>query len=217
MRNDQGLYGAVRRAVQGMLAIVLLSAAPAMAADKMILAFGDSLTAGYGLKPAEAFPAQLEASLRRDKIAVRVQNAGVSGDTTAQARARLDWVLRSMKQRPDLVIVQLGGNDMLRGIDPAQTRANLSAILAELKKRKMPVLLAGMLAAPNLGSDYGKRFNPIYPALAKQYGAGLYPFFLKGVTGNPALQLPDHMHPTGKGVAVVVRGISPSVKKALGK
>ena len=217
MRNDQGLYGAVRRAVQGMLAIVLLGAAPAMAADKMILAFGDSLTAGYGLKPTEAFPAQLEASLRRDKIAVRVQNAGVSGDTTAQARARLDWVLRSMKQRPDLIIVQLGGNDMLRGIDPAQTRANLSAILAELKKRKMPVLLAGMLAAPNLGSDYGKRFNPIYPALAKQYGAGLYPFFLKGVTGNPALQLPDHMHPTGKGVAVVVRGISPSVKKALGK
>jgi len=200
-----------------MLAIVLLGAAPAMAADKMILAFGDSLTAGYGLKPTEAFPAQLEASLRRDKIAVRVQNAGVSGDTTAQARARLDWVLRSMKQRPDLIIVQLGGNDMLRGIDPAQTRANLSAILAELKKRKMPVLLAGMLAAPNLGSDYGKRFNPIYPALAKQYGAGLYPFFLKGVTGNPALQLPDHMHPTGKGVAVVVRGISPSVKKALGK
>jgi len=217
VRNDQGLYGAVRRAVQGMLAIVLLGAAPAMAADKMILAFGDSLTAGYGLKPTEAFPAQLEASLRRDKIAVRVQNAGVSGDTTAQARARLDWVLRSMKQRPDLIIVQLGGNDMLRGIDPAQTRANLSAILAELKKRKMPVLLAGMLAAPNLGSDYGKRFNPIYPALAKQYGAGLYPFFLKGVTGNPALQLPDHMHPTGKGVAVVVRGISPSVKKALGK
>jgi acyl-CoA thioesterase-1 len=200
-----------------MLAIVLLSAAPAMAADKMILAFGDSLTAGYGLKPAEAFPAQLEAALRRDKVAVRVQNAGVSGDTTAQARARLDWVLQSMKQKPDLVIVQLGGNDMLRGIDPAQTRANLSAILAELKKRKMPVLLAGMLAAPNLGSDYGKRFNPIYPALAKQYGAGLYPFFLKGVTGNPALQLPDHMHPTAKGVAVVVRGISPSVKKALGK
>ncbi|HEX7781404.1 MAG TPA: arylesterase [Sphingobium sp.] len=200
-----------------MLAIVLLSAAPAMAADKMILAFGDSLTAGYGLKPAEAFPAQLEAALRRDKIAVRVQNAGVSGDTTAQARARLDWVLRSMKQRPDLIIVQLGGNDMLRGIDPAQTRANLSAILTELKKRKMPVLLAGMLAAPNLGSDYGKRFNPIYPALAKQYGAGLYPFFLNGVTGNPALQLPDHMHPTGKGVAVVVRGISPSVKKALEK
>lgn len=188
-----------------------------MAADKMILAFGDSLTAGYGLKPAEAFPAQLEAALRRDKIAVRVQNAGVSGDTTAQARARLDWVLRSMKQRPDLIIVQLGGNDMLRGIDPAQTRANLSAILTELKKRKMPVLLAGMLAAPNLGSDYGKRFNPIYPALAKQYGAGLYPFFLNGVTGNPALQLPDHMHPTGKGVAVVVRGISPSVKKALEK
>ncbi len=224
MRNDRGLYGAVRRTIQvmtqGMLAIVLVmltAAAPAHAADKVILAFGDSLTAGYGLKPAEAFPAQLEAALRRDKIAVRVQNAGVSGDTTAQARARLDWVLRSMKQKPDLVIVQLGGNDMLRGIDPAQTRANLSAILAELKKRKMPVLLAGMLAAPNLGSDYARKFNPIYPALAKQYGAALYPFFLRGVTGNPKLLLKDNMHPTGPGVAVVVRGIAPSVKKALGQ
>jgi acyl-CoA thioesterase-1 len=224
MRNDRELYGAVRRTIQvmtqGMLAIVLVmlfAAAPAHAADKVILAFGDSLTAGYGLKPAEAFPAQLEAALRRDKIAVRVQNAGVSGDTTAQARARLAWVLRSMKQKPDLVIVQLGGNDMLRGIDPAQTRANLSAILAELKKRKMPVLLAGMLAAPNLGSDYAKRFNPIYPALAKQYGAPLYPFFLRGVTGNPKLLLKDNMHPTGPGVAVVVQGITPSVKKALGK
>ncbi|WP_253183441.1 arylesterase [Sphingobium phenoxybenzoativorans] len=196
---------------------MLTAAAPAHAADKVILAFGDSLTAGYGLKPAEAFPAQLEAALRRDKIAVRVQNAGVSGDTTAQARARLDWVLRSMKQKPDLVIVQLGGNDMLRGIDPAQTRANLSAILAELKKRKMPVLLAGMLAAPNLGSDYARKFNPIYPALAKQYGAALYPFFLRGVTGNPKLLLKDNMHPTGPGVAVVVRGIAPSVKKALGQ
>jgi acyl-CoA thioesterase I len=217
VRNDQRLYGAVRCAVQGVLAILLLAATPGHAADKLILAFGDSLTAGYGLKPAESFPAQLEASLRREKIAVRVRNAGVSGDTTAQARARLDWVLRSLGGTPDLVIVQLGGNDMLRGIDPAQTKANLSAILAELRKRKMPVLMAGMLAAPNMGADYVQRFNPIYPALAKQYGVGLYPFFLKGVTGNPALQLPDHMHPTGKGVAIVVRGISPQVKKVLGK
>lgn len=125
---------------------------------------------GYGLRPAEAFPVQLEARLRRDGFKVSVRNAGVSGDTTAQGRARLGWVLQSLKARPDLVILELGANDMLRGIDPAQTSANLSAMLVELKKRRIPVLLAGMKAAPNLGEDYRRRFDAVYPALARRHG-----------------------------------------------
>jgi acyl-CoA thioesterase-1 len=183
----------------------------------LILAFGDSLTAGYGLKPAESFPSQLQASLRKTGIAATVQNAGVSGDTTAQARARLDWVLRSLKQKPDLAIVQLGANDMLRGIDPSQTRANLTAILADFGKRGVPVLLAGMLAAPNMGPDYAKAFNPVFPTLAKQFHVPLYPYFLRGVTGNRGLLQQDRLHPTGPGVAVVVRGISPAVRQLLRK
>lgn len=217
MRIGNALYGALRHAVQGMALLLLMAAIPARAADRLILAFGDSLTAGYGLKPAEAFPAQLEAALRRDGIAVQVRNAGVSGDTTAQARARLAWVLRSLPRKPDLVIVELGANDMLRGIDPGQTRANLAAVLSTLQQRKIPVLLAGMRAAPNLGPDYRKRFDPIFPVLARQYHVPLYPFFLQGVTGNRSLLLKDEMHPTGKGVAVVVRGIMPQVRKAIGR
>lgn len=198
-----------------MALLALISTAQARAAGPLILAFGDSLTAGYGLKPPESFPSQLQASLRKAGIPATVQNAGVSGDTTAQGRARLDWVLRSLNQKPDLAIVQLGANDMLRGIDPGQTRANLSAILDNLKKRGIPVLLAGMLAAPNMGPDYAKAFNPIYPALARQFHVPLYPYFLRGVTGNKALLQQDRLHPTGPGVAIVVRGISPAIQQAL--
>jgi acyl-CoA thioesterase I len=217
MRSELQLYGVRARIFKLFAVIVLLVSTPAMAADKLVVAFGDSLSAGYGLKPTESFPVQLEASLRRGGTAARVYNAGVSGDTTAQGRARLAFVLNSLKAKPDLVILQLGGNDMLRAIDPSQTEANLSAILTELKKRQIPVLLAGMLAAPNLGKAYQTRFDAVYPKLARQYGAKLYPFFLNGVTGNRALLLKDGIHPTAKGVGVVVAGILPQVKGALGR
>jgi acyl-CoA thioesterase-1 len=189
--------------------------APAAAKEKLILALGDSLTAGYQLKPGEAFPAQLQAALRREGRNVRVHNAGVSGDTTAQGKARLNWVLASLKQKPDLAIVALGANDMLRGQPPAMARANLDAVLTELGRRGIPVLLAGMMAAPNMGADYAKDFNAIYPALAKKHGAILYPFYTQGVTANPELLLADGMHPNPAGVRVMVRNILPTVRKAL--
>lgn len=216
MRIDLQLYGVRRQFFKLLAMIVLFASAPVHAADKLVVAFGDSLSAGYGLKPAESFPAQLEAALRRGGTPARVHNAGVSGDTTAQGKARLGFVLRSLKAKPDLVILQLGGNDMLRALDPAQTEANLSAMLADLKKRGIPVLLAGMRAAPNMGKAYQTRFDAVYPKLARQYGVKLYPFFLNGVTANRALLLKDGIHPTGKGVGVVVNGILPQVKGALG-
>jgi acyl-CoA thioesterase-1 len=196
--------------------IFLAGAALAQAPkEKLVLALGDSLTAGYQLKPSESFPAQLEASLRAQGLAVKVHNAGVSGDTTAQAKARLPWVLNSLKQKPDLAIVALGANDMLRGQPPAQAKANMDAILTELGKRGIPVILAGMLAAPNLGPAYAKEFNAIYPALAKKHGATLHPFFTAGVTANPKLLLADGMHPNRQGVAVMVKNIQPLVVKKL--
>jgi acyl-CoA thioesterase-1 len=193
----------------------LLLAAPAAAKDQLILALGDSLTAGYQLKPTESFPAQLQAALQKEGRKVRVHNAGVSGDTTAQGKARLNWVLASQKQKPDLAIVALGANDMLRGQPPAQARANLDAILTDLGKRGIPVVLAGMMAAPNMGAAYAKEFNAIYPALAKKHGATLYPFFTNGVTANPKLLLADGMHPNPAGVGVMVKNILPTVRKAL--
>lgn len=195
--------------------LLSLCGSAAHAADKLVLAFGDSLMAGYQLPPGDGFVPQLEAALRRDGIAAKVHNAGVSGDTSAQGRARLNWVLASLKVRPDLAIVELGANDMLRGLDPAQARANIDAVIAELRKRRIRVLIAGMVAAPNLGRGYAASFNAIYPALATKYRAPLYPFFLNGVAGQRALQLPDNMHPNRKGVAVIVRGILPAVKAAL--
>lgn len=211
-------YGMLRRLCQPLLLalIVLMTSQGANAAPpKMVLAFGDSLTAGYQLRPAESFPAQLEAALRAKGTNVTVHNAGVSGDTSAQGRARLGWVLAGLKATPDLAIVELGANDMLRGEPPAAMAANLDAILAELGKRRIPVLLAGMRAAPNLGHAYGREFEAVFPALAKKHGAALYPFFLDGVAGVRGLQLSDGMHPTAKGVAAVVRRILPTVDKAL--
>ena len=193
----------------------LLLAAPATAKDQLVLALGDSLTAGYQLKPNESFPAQLQAALQKEGRKVRVHNAGVSGDTTAQGKARLNWVLASQKQKPDLAIVALGANDMLRGQPPAQARANLDAILTDLGKRGIPVVLAGMMAAPNMGAAYAKEFNAIYPTLAKKHGATLYPFFTNGVTANPKLLLADGMHPNPAGVGVMVKNILPTVRKAL--
>ena len=209
-------YGPARRLLQaGALALAALFATPASAADRLILALGDSLTAGYGLAPAQAFPARLESALRAGGTAARVHNAGVSGDTSAAGRARLAWVLRGLKAKPDLAIVELGANDMLRGLKPAQTRANLDAIVAELTRRRIPVLIAGMRAAPNLGRPYAAAFEPVFPAVARRYQARLYPFFLAGVAGNRTLLQADGMHPNPRGVAVIVRNILPAVRTAL--
>ncbi len=196
---------------------VLGFAASADAAPRapVIWAFGDSLSAGYGLPPALGFTARLEAALRRAGVAATVRNGGVAGDTAAQARARLRWGLRGLGTTPDLVIVELGANDMLRGLPVAQTRANLDAILTELHARRIPVLLAGMRAAPNLGPDYVGAFDGIYPALATKHGVARYPFFLDGVAGNRALLQADGMHPNARGVEIIVGRMLPSVRKAL--
>lgn len=194
---------------------LLASPLPAQAADKLVLAFGDSLTAGYRLSPGKGFAPQLEAALRRQGVAARVHNAGVSGDTTAQGRARLAWVLAALQAKPDLVIVELGANDMLRGLDPRRAEANLDAILTELGKRRIKVLLAGMVTAPNLGPDYARRFDPIYSRLAKKHRVALYPFFLAGIVGDRSLHIGDAIHPNERGVAVIVRGISPQVRRLL--
>jgi len=192
------------------------AAAPAIPADApVILAFGDSLYAGYRLAPGEGYPPRLEAALNAGGIAARVVNAGVSGDTTAAARARLAFTLDNQKVKPSLVLVGLGGNDMLRGLPPAETRANLDAILTELGKRQIPALLTGMLAAPNMGKDYVSAFNPIFPALAAKHKAALVPFFLQAVIGNDALMLDDHIHPNPQGVEKIVAATKDEVAKAL--
>jgi acyl-CoA thioesterase-1 len=195
----------------------MLLALPAAAAPRapLIWAFGDSLTAGYGLPPAQGFPAQLQAELRRQGVVATVRNGGVAGDTAAQGRARLRWGLRGLKAVPDLVIVELGANNMLRGLPVAQAQANLDRILAELRARKIPVLLAGMRAAPNMGSDYARAFEGMYPALARKHGVALYPFFLDGVAGQRALFQADGLHPNPRGVAIIVRRIAPAVRRAL--
>jgi acyl-CoA thioesterase I len=210
-------YGAFRAFVHLFTLVCLFVARPAMARDLIVVAFGDSLTAGYGLKPGEGFAPRLEAALRGSKVSARVLNAGVSGDTSAAGRARLGWMLNAIKATPDLVILELGGNDMLRGIKPDQTRANLDAIMTELKRRGIKVVIAGMLATPNMGPVFGKQFNMIYPALARKHRAQLYPFFMRGVGGNRSLQLADGIHPNPRGVNVIVNGILPTVKTGLGR
>ncbi|HYW16208.1 MAG TPA: arylesterase [Allosphingosinicella sp.] len=210
-------YGALRQLVHALLLIVAASAASAEAKDVHVLAFGDSLTAGYGLPPGQGFAPQLEDMLRRNGVRAVVTNAGVSGNTAAQGRARLKWTLDGLKSKPDLAIVALGANDMLRGLAPRQTRADLDSIVAELKRRGIPVLIAGMLAAPNLGSRYMAEYNRIFPDLARAHGAELYPFFLAGVAGDPALALPDRLHPNFQGIKKMVSGIGPTVLRALGK
>ncbi len=210
-------YGVLRPIFHCLALVFLLVASPAHARELLIVAFGDSLTAGYGLKPGQGFAPQLESALKSRRILARVHNACVSGDTTAAGRARLGWSLNVLKAKPDLVIVELGGNDMLRGIGPDQTRANLDAILADLRRRGIRVVLAGMLASPNMGPAYGRTFNAIYPALARKHGVTLYPFFMKGVAGRPPLLLKDGIHPNAQGVAVIVNGILPTVATALGR
>lgn len=183
----------------------------------LIITFGDSLYAGYQLGPREGLAPQLQAALIEDGVVARVQSAGVSGDTTAAGRQRLTYVLDNAKAKPALVLLGLGGNDMLRGIGPDQTRANLDAMLAELRKREIPVLLTGMMAAPNLGADYASKFNPIYPELASKYEVSFYPFILDNVITDKSLMLGDNIHPNAKGVKVVVEGLAPLVEQALPK
>jgi acyl-CoA thioesterase-1 len=197
------------------IALSLIGSTPALAADRLIWAFGDSLTAGYGLPPGQGFTYQLEAALRRAGVAATVRNGGIAGDTAAQGRARLLWGLRGLKARPDLVIVELGANDMLRGLPVDQARSNLDRILAELTQRRIPVLLAGMRAPPNLGTDYCRAFDAMYPNLAKRYRVPLYPFFLDGVAGHPALIQGDGLHPNRQGVAIIVARMLPAVERAL--
>lgn len=220
------IYGALLVAIQGLGACGnnpveepadIAVTAKAGASDKLVVAFGDSLYAGYQLAPNEGLAPQLQAALVADGIKARVHNAGVSGDTTAAGKNRLAFVLDNLERKPDLVVLGLGGNDMLRGIKPEQTRANLEAMLAELKRRQIPVVLTGMLSAPNLGADYARAFNPLYPEVAAQYGAKLYPFFLEGVVMDKNLMLNDNIHPNAKGVARVVEGLSPLVEAELMK
>ena len=180
-----------------------------------VLAFGDSLTAGYGLSQHQAFPARLEALLRDRHPAAHVRNAGVSGDTTASGRTRLARVLSGLRQRPDLAILELGANDFLQGLDPARTRQNLDAMLVSFADSGIPVLLAGMRAPPFLGAAAAP-FNAIHPDLAARHGVPLYPFFLDGVVGRRDLTLADGVHPNAVAVAEVARRILPHVERALG-
>jgi acyl-CoA thioesterase-1 len=191
-------------------------APPESADGKLVVAFGDSLYAGYGVAPAESFPSELQKALRARGLAATVHNAGVSGDTTAAGLRRLAFTLDGLPRKPDLAMVNLGGNDMLRGIDPAETRRNLIAICDELKRRNIPIMLTGMIAAPNLGRDFTGRFNPIYPELARRYHAPLYPFFLDGVVTKPALMQADRIHPNAAGVDFIVARVAPLVAATLG-
>ncbi len=175
---------------------------------------GTSLTQGFGLPPGAEMPAVLEARLKAEGLDVRVINAGVSGDTSAGGLARLEW---SLADHPDAAIVELGSNDALRGIPPAQTEKNLSAVLARLKAHHIPALLLGMIAPRNLGPEYGKEFDAIYPRIAKQHGAMLYPFVLEGVALDPKLNQPDGLHPNAAGVRIIVERILPDVKKLIAR
>ncbi len=180
-----------------------------------VLAFGDSLTAGYGLPASQSFPAQLQALLRRSFPAAQVRNAGVSGDTTRSGLVRLPKLLSGLRTKPDLAIVELGANDMLRFVDPATIRQNLDAILTEFARCDIAVLLAGMVAPPILGA-VAARFNALYPDLAARHAVPLYPFFLNGAIGAPDLTIADRIHPSAKAVGIVARNILPSVVAALG-
>jgi len=191
---------------------VALRALPATAADQpvRIVALGDSLTAGLGLPAEETFPAKLERVLKAKGIAVEVANAGVSGDTASGGLARLDW---SVPEGTNAVILELGANDMLRGIDPSRTRRALDEIVRRLTERRIPVLLAGMRGAANLGSDYARDFETIYSELASRHGLLFYPFFLEGVAGESGLNQGDGLHPSAAGVDAIVARILPKVEE----
>jgi len=203
------MHGRFKRGL--LLALVMgFVAGPLLAAPVKILMLGTSLTQGYGLPPGSEIPALLQAKLNAAKIDARVINAGVSGDTSAGGLSRLDW---SLGDRPGAAVVELGSNDALRGIPPAQTEKNLSAILAKLKAQHIPILLLGMMAPRNLGPEYARDFDSIYPRLAKRYDAMLYPFLLQGVALNPKLNQRDGMHPNPAGAKIIADRIFPDVKR----
>jgi acyl-CoA thioesterase-1 len=206
----------VRQFVIGLTALVLgLASFPAgaqQARPVSIVALGDSLTAGYGLGPGDAFPVRLQAALKAKGLDVTVQNAGVSGDTSSGGLERLDW---AVGEGVDAVILELGANDALRGIDPAVTRRNLDAIITRLKEKRIAVLFTGMLAPPNMGSTFAAAFNPIFPELAAKHGVLFDPFFLDGVAADAALNLSDGMHPNARGVEAIVRRILPKVEELI--
>jgi len=191
----------------------MIGETPAAAHNPVILDFGDSLTAGYGLAPEQAFPARLEAALRREGIEARVVNGGVSGDTTAGGLARLEWALAD---KPDLVILALGANDALRGIDPATVRGNLDKMIRKVEAVRAKVLLIGMPAPPNWGEEYKTAFDRIFPELAKIHDVPLYPFFLEGVAMKPEFNQSDGLHPNERGVAVLVERLAPIVARLVG-
>jgi len=209
-------YGHKRRLVNRLVSLaalaILLVGPGAAAAPARILAFGDSLTAGLGLSPEQAFPARLQARLAADGVQVQVLNGGVSGDTTADGVARLDWALAD---HPDVVLVELGANDALRGIDPKLSYANLDRILARLKASGARVMLLGMAAPANWGRDYQQDFAAIYPALAAKYQVPLYPFFLDGVALDPRLNQPDGLHPNARGADIIAEKVAPHVARLL--
>ncbi|HUB97329.1 MAG TPA: arylesterase [Stellaceae bacterium] len=206
-------YGRFGRLVNCVLLTgVIATAAPAGAAPVSILALGDSITAGLGLPPDESLPAKLEERLKADGFDATIINAGVSGDTTAGGLARLDWV---MADHPPFVLVELGANDALRGLDPSEARDNLDKILARLAAEHVKVLLIGMMAPGNWGHAYAQKFDAIYPDLAAKYHVPLYPFILDGVALDPKLNQGDGLHPNVAGVAVIVEKLAPAVEALL--
>ncbi|MEE9544303.1 MAG: arylesterase [Rhodospirillales bacterium] len=209
-------YGLAARFVNVALSLAAVLFCPlAVAAEPVsILVLGDSLTAGRGLSRQASFPARLQKALLADGLDVEVIDGGVSGNTTAAGLARLDWALAA---KPDAVIVELGGNDGLRGLEPKATYANLDEILTRIRKSRLSVLLAGMKAPPNLGGQYGAEFNAVYARLAVKHGVRLYPFFLAGVAAVPELNQEDGIHPNARGVDVIVRRILPFVKRLIGE
>ena len=192
-----------------------LPAIPVMGPERRIIAFGDSLFAGYGLDPAQSYPARLEAALRAKGVNAAVTNAGISGDTTAAGLQRLAFTLDAQEAAPDLFILELGGNDLLRGLSPEETRSNLAAMLTVLRERKVPVLLMGMRAPPNYGPEYQAQFDAIYRDLAKEYGATLIPFWLEDIYREPELFQSDKIHPTADGIERLVAATLDEVQGAL--
>ena len=220
MKRQSGSFMTIIFACAALLAtaiaavIVTLPAARAQGQPIRLVALGDSLSAGYNLPQEAAFPTVLERALKAKGYKVEVANAGVSGDTSSGGLDRLDW---SVPDGTDGVILELGANDMLRGLDPAGTRKNLETIVERLKSRNIPVMLAGMVASRNLGPAYVQKFDSIYPDIAKTHDLVLYPFFLDGVAGDRSLNLPDGLHPTAKGVEIIVERILPSVESFLAR
>jgi len=218
-------YGRFAAAFNSLLALLVLCLVPAPISQTRaqpapagtpikLVVLGDSLAAGLGVKPEQSFPSRLEAALKAQGRNVAVLNQGVSGDTTAGGVDRIDWLLGD---KPDIVLIELGANDALRGLDPAVTRRALDAILGALAKRNIPVLLCGMLAPRNLGADYARAFDPIFPELARTYGSVFYPFFLEGVAADAKLNQQDGLHPTAAGVDVIVAKILPKVEELIAR